>query len=370
MAEINQTVPTQDLHLSLWQMEHRIKNLHANTVELHEKTTELHTKTTELHERVDENYATKEYVDDKFDNINNNGNSGSDLTGLISREENATSSILGSYDLDIITLGDNKTGEIRFGPEINTDAEFGIPKTLNSVITKRYIDDFMIKNNETHFIEIGNGFEFPGLKFANVELDPMTTQDKLTINMRLTAGSTQTSASDNDYVTKSEVDDTVSDTISDALTGLISKEEDATKAVNGTKDLDIITLGDSNTGEIRFGPESNNGENYGIPKTNNSVITKRYIDNLIFIDKQDYLVEIGYGYEIPGIKFGGIQMNPGTTWGKLTINKRLTAGSAQTNASANDYLTKSEVQTLIPDTSQFATKQFVLDTIANAIANL
>jgi hypothetical protein len=82
-----------------------------------------------------------------------------------------------------------------------------------------------------------------------------------------------------------------------------------------------------------------------------------------------YIV-LGSGFEDPGLKFANIEMNPGTTYGKLTINQRLTAGSAQTSASANDYLTKSEVQTLIPDTSQLPTKQFVLDTIANAIANL
>jgi hypothetical protein len=46
-----------------------------------------------------------------------------------------------------------------------------------------------------------------------------------------------------------------------------------------------------------------------------------------------------------------------------------------TNATANDYVTKSEVNALIdalqvPDTSQLATKQFVLDKVAELSSSL
>jgi hypothetical protein len=171
-------------------------------------------------------------------------------------------------------------------------------------------------------------------------------------NKRLSAESTQTNASANDYVTKSEMDTAIS-AIPDPpdppdLTGLIEKEEDGIKAENGEKDLDIITLGDSNTGEIRFGPESSTEGNNGVPRAFNSVITKGYLENIIKeagTGMGAYIV-LGSGFEDPGLKFANIEMNP-FTWGKLTFNVRLTAGSTQSGATANDYVTKKEVDALI-----------------------
>jgi hypothetical protein len=186
MTEINQTVPTQNLHLSLWQMEHKIKNLHANTTELHEKTAELPTKTTEFHDQITSSVP--------------------DLTELIEKEEDATVTVGNpNIKLDIIRIGDDNTGEIRFGKD-NPDSmsEYGEAKTNNSVITKCYLEKF-VKKSVKGDILLGNGIEAGGMGFSDFTMERNTYGTKIECNIRLASKSAQTNASANDYVTKSEV---------------------------------------------------------------------------------------------------------------------------------------------------------------------
>jgi hypothetical protein len=160
-------------------MEHRIKNLHTSTSELHEKATELHTnitelhtKTSELHEKVSEEYATQEYVDDAIKGAIADVQDPV-LNGLISKEEDATASYgNANIKLDIITLGDSNTGEIKFGSESKDSSKYGTPRTLNSVITKRYMDDLIQYDKTNWIVEIGHGFEIPGITFGGIVLAP------------------------------------------------------------------------------------------------------------------------------------------------------------------------------------------------------
>jgi hypothetical protein len=203
-----------------------------------------------------------------------------------------------------------------------------------------------------------------------------------------------------EYATQDYVDEKVPD-----LTGLIEKEVDAVETEYGIRN--IITIGDLDTGHINIGVNnvklqvgpcymyvnyrdelacSNFTPILDAPITlPGHVTTKKYVDDAITtavsnippLDISDriemsgngttmYLAK-GYG-ECSGLRWGGADIEISGNY--LVFNKRLTADKTMSGAYGTDYLTKSEVQSMIPDVSQLATKQFVLDKIAEAIANL
>jgi hypothetical protein len=175
---------------------------------------------------------------------------------------------------------------------------------------------------------------------------------KLICNKRLSAESTQTNASDNDYVTKSEMDTAIS-AIPDPpdLTGLIEKEEDATSSSgNSFVKLDIVRIGDDNTGEIRFGKDNpSSGSEYAEPKSDNSVITKRYFERFVNLTESSTVLSVCGNIEAYDIRLGSmirIYMDVFND-SKIMFYRRIKANAAQTNAAANDYVTKSEVDALI-----------------------
>jgi hypothetical protein len=235
-----------------------------------------------------------------------------------------------------------------------------------------YNDNIVIGNNVNFYgnnsIGIGSGISVTTIDTVRIgsnqhkqfHLGPVTmlynsTLNHVTFDKRLSSASSLVGATANQYVTKSEVDTLISEIPETDLSDCLKKSEVIDDTNTNTKIGGQVSSGKTNNVVIGKGAVSSANNNITIGNNVTNTGTSSIVIGSGFTFAANNCVKIGTGSQSV-FYFGSIIMGYNVDY--ITFNKRLSATSALTGATANQYVTKSEVDTLIsaipePDLSDY-----------------